>query len=656
MTIEKINFSYPKGSLQSVFDTEAMTALELASKTSKKVDECVELVNGVEQIAIEATAVVDEMRTVQEQFIIENADIRAEIVTENQTYIDGLTASKATFETNMTTDLDAFKATTATAKTTYEDGLNASKATFETDMTTALDTFEAGLNASKTTFESDMNTAVQAIVTNSETTIQTDVGTKIDALVTDGTIEGLLNDQILTEVKTDVETLKTDVNTRFVDSEGKKYQIVNPYKGKGSLALKGQLHCHTTNSDGVDSPTALVSAYRQAGYKFIAVTDHDFITPDPLVNGIIFIPSVEEGYVSAYDHIPAYDVTSQSDSNDAQTMIDFHRQNGKLCSLAHPGWLSGEETHAIKLFDNNFVEVFNTIEYAYHIDNLLTTGHRVFMTAVDDCHNIAGGSFNQGYVVVHAETETKADILKALRAGQFYASTGNDISLELNGNIITATSTASSKFEFIGKNGKVLNTVNGATSATYTIQGYELYVRVRATRTSDNKLAWTQPIFIDTIGGDNRPILKSFAKLKTAYPNKNILINYDWLYPVNQRGITTLNIGSGIAYFLDHWRASRLNITVDATGCHVAWDGVNGSDSWIEQHIEGSQALIGKTVTVSAIVDGVVYKDTLTVPTTLNGTNYGTVFDKIRFMVKNIGGIVGLVSSFIPQPLLTLQS
>lgn len=171
MTIEKINFTYPKGTLQSVFDAEEMTALELASKTSKKVDECVELVNGVEQSAIEATAVVDEMRISQEQFMTENNDIRQQLVIDNQGFIDGLESSQTTFETNMTTELDTFK---------------------------------VNVNTSKTAFETEMTTAVNTIVANAEGNIQEDVDQKITDLITDGTIEGLINVEILGDVKTDI--------------------------------------------------------------------------------------------------------------------------------------------------------------------------------------------------------------------------------------------------------------------------------------------------------------------------------------------------------------------------------------------------------------------------------------------------------------------
>jgi len=39
--------------------------------------------------------------------------------------------------------------------------------------------------------------------------------------------------------------------------------------------LRGNLHAHTTFSDGVRSPGALVAEYESLGYDFLAITDHD---------------------------------------------------------------------------------------------------------------------------------------------------------------------------------------------------------------------------------------------------------------------------------------------------------------------------------------------------------------------------------------------
>ena len=157
MTIEKINFHYPKKNLQSVYSHEEMTALELAAATSGKVDECVEMVNGVEQSAIEARQIVDTMRNEQDNFILENDDARAQLIIDNQTFIETLETSK--------------------------------------------ETFEADLTAAKETFETNMAAAVNDIISNAETSIDTNVNEKIDELVNDGTINDLINTQILGDVK-----------------------------------------------------------------------------------------------------------------------------------------------------------------------------------------------------------------------------------------------------------------------------------------------------------------------------------------------------------------------------------------------------------------------------------------------------------------------
>ncbi len=184
MTIEKINFSYPSGTLQSVFDGDAKTALELAAYNSAKVDECVDVVNGVGQTAIEASAIVDEMKNAQDTFITENSDIRANLIADNQTYLDSLTLSKTTFEN---------------------------------DMSTSLTDFETSLNTSKSTFEATMNNEVNSIIENSESLINTDVNTIINGLISDGTISTILNNELLTDINTDLTKVKNNIKDLFIN-------------------------------------------------------------------------------------------------------------------------------------------------------------------------------------------------------------------------------------------------------------------------------------------------------------------------------------------------------------------------------------------------------------------------------------------------------
>ncbi|MGH2626358.1 MAG: PHP domain-containing protein, partial [Anaerolineales bacterium] len=43
--------------------------------------------------------------------------------------------------------------------------------------------------------------------------------------------------------------------------------------------LRGDLHCHSRASDGALPPEEVRERHRRAGYDFLALTDHDRVTP-----------------------------------------------------------------------------------------------------------------------------------------------------------------------------------------------------------------------------------------------------------------------------------------------------------------------------------------------------------------------------------------
>ena len=43
------------------------------------------------------------------------------------------------------------------------------------------------------------------------------------------------------------------------------------------MILKGQLHTHTTFSDGTMTPQEVADAYAALGFDFLAFTDHDHL-------------------------------------------------------------------------------------------------------------------------------------------------------------------------------------------------------------------------------------------------------------------------------------------------------------------------------------------------------------------------------------------
>ena len=56
-----------------------------------------------------------------------------------------------------------------------------------------------------------------------------------------------------------------------------KIEFNNPFSIKGNW-YKGNLHTHTTNSDGELSPEDVISSYRKKGYDFLVITDHNKLT------------------------------------------------------------------------------------------------------------------------------------------------------------------------------------------------------------------------------------------------------------------------------------------------------------------------------------------------------------------------------------------
>ena len=41
---------------------------------------------------------------------------------------------------------------------------------------------------------------------------------------------------------------------------------------------KGNLHCHTTDSDGSLTPAEVVQYYKKEGYDFLAISDHNIFS------------------------------------------------------------------------------------------------------------------------------------------------------------------------------------------------------------------------------------------------------------------------------------------------------------------------------------------------------------------------------------------
>jgi len=68
--------------------------------------------------------------------------------------------------------------------------------------------------------------------------------------------------------------------------------FADPFKAPGSW-YKGNVHAHTTLSDGTRTPEKLVEIHRDAGYDFLSVTGHSVVTDTRGLGspGFLLVPS-----------------------------------------------------------------------------------------------------------------------------------------------------------------------------------------------------------------------------------------------------------------------------------------------------------------------------------------------------------------------------
>ena len=212
---------------------------------------------------------------------------------------------------------------------------------------------------------------------------------------------------------------------------------------------RGNLHGHSTNSDGRWTPAEYIRQYRQNGYDFVALTDHctedhgfdisdtrefrddEFTT---LIGAELHPGQIESG--SAW-HLLAVglplDFETRREGDSGASVARRAMAAGAFLAATHPNWYAFTVADFESLDAADAVECYNGAAdsasdrgYSWHfIDLLLHRGHRVGAIAVDDVHAAGDYSdFMRGWVYAKAEALTPDALLRALKAGHYYASTG----------------------------------------------------------------------------------------------------------------------------------------------------------------------------------------------------------------------------------------
>jgi hypothetical protein len=326
--------------------------------------------------------------------------------------------------------------------------------------------------------------------------------------------------------------------------------VDNPFRTVSGW-LKGALHTHTSESDGIQTPADVARAYRELGFHFVVFTDHGKVTrldpsapagrghadrsgrdiPDgkrgnpemvTMASGLcsrpagtpgdfLVLPGIELGLrrlnPDKYWHFIGVDI-AEAPASDLGSPVEIHeylRAKSRFCVLSHPYWsqLTGADLAQFEGLAS--VEVWNTgceLEvgrgYAeYQWDWCLGAGRRLTGVAVDDSHGL--DDIGKGWVMVNAPEVSARAIVGALSRGGFYSSCGPEIrDIRLDERTIRVETSPCRSISFVAdtQQGALLLAPDktGITSGVYEFHGPEKYVRVQCVD-AQGRHAWSNPFY-----------------------------------------------------------------------------------------------------------------------------------------------------------------
>lgn len=294
--------------------------------------------------------------------------------------------------------------------------------------------------------------------------------------------------------------------------------------------FRGNLHTHSSKSDGVLSPEEVCRRYRAEGYDFISLTDHfvgffsypivdtsPFRTPNfttlfgaelhsgKMANGELwhllavglpldFAPSNTPGFAPLDDQETGAEIAARAVAS------------GAFVAVAHPQWsgltvedaASISSAHAVETYNHGCAMGCDRGDGFSVLDQLLASGKKLNLVATDDAHFSEPDHFG-GWVMVKAEANEPGALLNALKAGDYYSSQGPEI------HNITMTKTEL----HVEMSASVSMIVSGAGTAAKAVHGHSLtkatvslarfkqspFIRVTIIDAA-GKRAWSNPYYL----------------------------------------------------------------------------------------------------------------------------------------------------------------
>ena len=299
---------------------------------------------------------------------------------------------------------------------------------------------------------------------------------------------------------------------------------------------RGNLHTHSTRSDGRIEPAAVIDLYRDAGYDFLSLTDHflpgahfgkddvDFIDITDTTalgsDGFVTIPGAEihgpalrngEPWHFVAVGLPLDFPRPGRDETGPEVARRAH-ETGAFVSLAHPAWyaLTLDDVrptlpycHTVETY-NHACQVVDRADGWYFLDQLLEEGHRLTAVAADDAHfkhplGLTRDALG-GWVQVRSESLDPAALVAALKAGAFYSSTGPELhDVRMEGDELVVACSPVETILVTSRGAKSLRQIEPRiTGARFPVAEWRELGFLRVTvRDERGGRAWTNPIWFD---------------------------------------------------------------------------------------------------------------------------------------------------------------
>lgn len=309
---------------------------------------------------------------------------------------------------------------------------------------------------------------------------------------------------------------------------------------------KGNIHLHSTHSDGSLAPEEVVEAYRSRGYDFVAITDH-FLNRAYLMGLVGKTDHIDDGsFITVNDtsslrtpefttlfgseihgpgmanganwHIVAVGLPldfAPWDGEESGAAITERAANaGAFIGIAHPAasTVTMEDVrqvlpfaHSVEIY-NHACNLFGMADSWHFADILLQEGHRLSAYAADDAHAVtARPGFSDafgGWVQVKAESLEPDALLAALKAGEFYSSTGAQIhDLAIDGDELVVVTSPAAAVMIAGKGDYKYKLARGGEpleKARFDLASIQKMGHFRVIVVGPNgERAWSNPVWFD---------------------------------------------------------------------------------------------------------------------------------------------------------------